>query len=165
MRLSTPTRPDPPTAQLANNLRRIAENRPVLLLVEDNRADIFLVERAMEFYEVPVRIMTVEDGEAAYEYLERVQVDNTVPCPRIVLLDLNLPKRSGKELLKRIRGAGRCQNVPVVVLTSSNSLEDHSDTERLGIDRYVTKPTTYNEFLKIGEVVNAVLQEHAACDV
>jgi CheY-like chemotaxis protein len=160
MRLSSVAHADPPPALLAKNLPRTVETQPVLLLVEDNRADIYLVERAMEFYEVPVRVMTVRDGEAAFRYLERVENDET-PCPRIVLLDLNLPKRSGKELLERIRMTGRCQHVPVVVLTSSDSPQDHRDTERLGIDRYVQKPTTYHEFLKIGEVVNAVLQDHS----
>lgn len=135
------------------------ESRVLLLLVEDNRADVFLVEQAIEFHKVPVRLTVAEDGEAACRYFERADWDVNTPCPAIVVLDLNLPKKSGREVLDRVRKSPKCRNVPVVILTSSDSVEDRRDAARLGADRYFIKPTSYREFLEIGNVLNEVLQE------
>jgi CheY-like chemotaxis protein len=131
----------------------------LVLLVEDNRADVFLVEQAIEFHQVPVRLLVAEDGEEACQYFERADHDEHTPCPEVVLLDLNLPKRSGAEVLARVRTSQKCRDVPVVILTSSDSLEDRREASRLGADRYFRKPTSYREFLGIGAVLNEVLKE------
>jgi DNA-binding response OmpR family regulator len=125
-------------------------------VVEDNRADVFLVERAVEFHQVPVRMIVVEDGEQALKYLESVE-GGRAPCPDLVLLDLNLPKRTGSDVLREWRSADRCGNVPIIVFTSSDSAEDRRMAAKLGVTRYFRKPMKYEEFLKIGEVMNEVL--------
>jgi two-component system, chemotaxis family, response regulator Rcp1 len=133
----------------------------LLLLVEDNGADVFLVEQAIDFHQVPVRLMVAEDGEAACDYFEKADTDGTIPCPAILLLDLNLPKKSGTEVLELVRKSHRCSSIPIIVLTSSDSPEDRARAARLGADRYFRKPTSYREFLEIGTMLNDVLKEMA----
>ena len=142
---------------------RQAQNQPrsLLLLVEDNRADVFLIEQAIEFHQVPLDLVVAEDGEVALQYFERLGRDEKTPCPAILLLDLNLPKKSGTEVLERVRKGSRCKDLPVVILTSSDSLEDRQQAARLGADRYFRKPPSYHEFLGIGAVLNEVLKERA----
>jgi CheY-like chemotaxis protein len=131
---------------------------PLVLVVEDNRADVFLVERAIEFCKLSVRLEVIEDGEEALKYFERVESDDAIPCPDVMLLDLNLPRRSGREVLQSVRQAKRGRDVPVIILTSSNSPEDRRETAALGATRYFRKPTSYQEFLKIGEILGEVLK-------
>jgi chemotaxis family two-component system response regulator Rcp1 len=139
--------------------RKAGVNPALVLVVEDNRADVFLVERAVEIHKLPVRLRILNDGEEALKYFENADSDPNMPCPDVVLLDLNLPRRSGREVLERVRKAGRCKDVPVIILTSSNSPEDRRETEALGALRYFRKPTSYQEFLKIGEILGDVLKE------
>lgn len=131
----------------------------LLLLVEDNGADVFLVEQALEFFQVPLRMQVAEDGELACQYFEKADADPSVACPRVLLLDLNLPKRSGADVLEQVRSSSRCKNIPVVVLTSSDSPEDRQRAASLGANRYFRKPTSYREFLQIGVVLNEVLKQ------
>jgi CheY-like chemotaxis protein len=135
------------------------DKRKLLLLVEDNRADVFLVEQAIEFYKVPVRLMVAEDGELACRYLDRLDADRDLPFPAILLLDLNLPRKSGSEVLKRLRRSSRCPKTPVVVLTSSDAEEDRENAAQLGARRYLKKAESYRECLQIGAVLNDLLRE------
>ena len=135
-----------------------ANSDPLVLVVEDNRADVFLVERAVEFCKLSVRLKVIEDGESALKYFEDIESDGNIPCPDAMLLDLNLPKRSGREVLQSVRQARRSRDVPVIILTSSNSPEDRRETAALGATRYFRKPTSYQEFLKIGEILGEVLK-------
>jgi CheY-like chemotaxis protein len=156
-------RPAPDEAPACSeSLKTSHGGKPLVLVVEDNRADVFLVERAVESCNLAVNLQVVEDGEEALKYLERAESDGSAPCPSVMLLDLNLPRRSGREILQWVRQAKRCQNVPVIILTSSNSPEDRRETAALGATRYFRKPTSYQEFLKIGEILGEVLKESTA---
>ena len=147
---------------LLSEIRKKSPDDPrvVLLVVEDNQGDVYLVRKAIEFHHVPVRIVVAEDGEQALEYFRRASNDDSVSCPAVLLLDLNLPKRSGVEVLEAVRKCGKCCHVPVVVITSSDSPKDRERTAKLGADRYFRKPSKFEEFMKIGEVLNEVLQSH-----
>jgi CheY-like chemotaxis protein len=129
------------------------------VVVEDNRADVFLVERAVEVCKLAVRLQVIEDGEEALKYFERVESDGDIPCPDALLLDLNLPRKSGREVLQSVRQNKRCRNLPVIILTSSNSPEDRRETAALGATRYFRKPTSYQDFLKIGDILSEVLKK------
>lgn len=118
-----------------------------------------LVEEALQLYGVDVQMHVVEDGEEACAFIERAEHDATAPCPSVLLLDLNVPKKTGIEVLQRVRESGRCGDIPVVIFTSSNSPQDRNETSRLGASRYFQKPTRYDQFLKIGEVLKDVLNE------
>lgn len=137
-----------------------AERKPLVLVVEDNQADVFLVEQAVKLRKLAVRLLTLDNGEDALLYFEQADRDPAAPRPDAVLLDLNLPRRSGREVLEQVKRTVRCRDVPVIILTSSNSPEDRRETAALGAARYFRKPTSYQEFLKIGEVLEEVLAEH-----
>ena len=130
-----------------------------ILLVEDNRADVFLVEEAIKAHGVPVEIHAVEDGAEAVAVIERAETDPDAFFPGIVVLDLNLPKKSGAEVLRLMRQSPRFKTLPVIVLTSSDSIRDRTEVARLGADRYFRKPATYDEFLEVGAVLNEMLAE------
>lgn len=160
---------DPPPSARSKSLSESAgseltpeqqeDERSLVLLVEDNDADVLLVEHAIERGNVPVRLHVIDDGEKAIQYLEAVRSDPSKPCPAVLLLDLNLPKRPGTDVLEWLRLGTKCQNIPVIILTSSDSAEDRRNTARLGANRYFRKPTSYVEFLKIGDILNEVLAE------
>ena len=122
-----------------------------ILLAEDNPADVYLIEEALREHNVRFDITLAEDGEAAIGMLSRGQVN-----PDIVLLDLNMPKRSGGEVLDKLRrDTGR--DIPVIVLTSSDSPNDRDEALRLGATRYIRKPTGLDEFLQIGATIKELV--------
>ena len=151
---------DPPTDASDWRQERPEDKRALVLVVEDNQADVFLVEQAVKLRNLPVRLLMLDNGEDALRYFARADADPAARCPDAVLLDLNLPRRSGREVLEQVKSTVRCRDVPVIILTSSNSAEDRRETAALGAIRYFRKPTSYQEFLKIGEVLEEVLAEH-----
>jgi CheY-like chemotaxis protein len=118
-----------------------------ILLAEDNPADVYLIEEALREHQVDFKITVAEDGEAAINLLSSNAVQ-----PDIVLLDLNMPKRSGGEVLDSLRKNAR-KDLPVLVLTSSDSPADREEAMRLGATRYIRKPTGLDEFLEIGATI------------
>jgi CheY-like chemotaxis protein len=124
-----------------------------ILLAEDNPADVYLIEEALREHQVPFEITVAEDGEAAITMLGEGRTQ-----PDIVLLDLNMPKRSGGEVLERVRkDAGG--DVPVIILTSSDSPSDKEEALRLGATCYIRKPTGLDEFLEIGATIKRLVHE------
>jgi CheY-like chemotaxis protein len=132
-----------------------------LLLVEDNVADAYLVREAIRLHEVRLEMQTVEDGAEAISLFDRIEANPKLACPQAVLLDLNLPKRSGVDVLRRIRQSRRCSWIPVVVITSSDSARDREATATLGADYYFRKPSTYDEFMKLGLLLRQIVDEHS----
>jgi two-component system, chemotaxis family, response regulator Rcp1 len=118
-----------------------------ILLAEDNPADVYLIEEALREHQVTYQITVAEDGETAMSMVTSGQVQ-----PDIVLLDLNMPKRSGGEVLDRIRREVK-RNIPVIILTSSDSPSDREEALRLGATCYIRKPTGLDEFLEIGATI------------
>ncbi len=116
----------------------------VILLVEDNPDDAALTLRAFEKSNVANRVVTVEDGAEALDYLFSCAPER---MPQVVLLDLNLPKVSGLEVLRRMRADERTRLLPVVVLTSSNEERDVVSSYHLGANSYVRKPVDFAQFL------------------
>ena len=151
--------PDDPQAGADPRQEQPEDERALVLGVEDNQADVFLVEQAVKVRKLPVRLLTLDNGEDALRFFAQADADPSARCPDAVLLDLNLPRRSGREVLEHVKGTVRCRDVPVIILTSSNSPEDRRETAALGSARYFRKPTSYQEFLKIGEVLEEVLAE------
>src|SRR5690242_21700455 len=98
----SPWRPPEQRASLENAAAERAEpaQKIVALLAEDNRADVLLVKEALALYGISVDLYVVSDGEKAFEFIERAETDAQAPCPQILLLDLNLPKRHGREVLQ-----------------------------------------------------------------
>lgn len=102
----------------------------------------------------------VNDGHKAFDFLNELDAGGNVPCPSLVVLDLNLPKRSGRDVLKRIRVSSRCGDIPVVVLSSSDAEKDIREVAQLGANHYITKPTNLDAFLNIGAVLKPFMRLH-----
>lgn len=107
---------------------------------------------------LPLDVHVASDGQSAIEFIESAGADPNSPCPHVLLLDLNLPKRDGFEVLKTLRESGRCKGIPVVIITSSDSPADRAQAADLGA-AYFRKPPSYEEFLKLGGVLKKLLQD------
>ena len=116
-----------------------------ILLVEDNPDDEALTLRAFKKSDIRNDVVVLRDGAEALAYLFPGNGD-TVPRPALILLDLNLPKVGGLEVLRRMRADERTQMIPVVVLTSSKLDEDILDSYRNGANAYVRKPVNFSDF-------------------
>lgn len=121
-----------------------------ILLVEDNPRDAELTLRVFKKYRLCNRICVVGDGQEALDWMfatgphaDRAGMD----LPRLVLLDLKLPKIAGKEVLRRLKADHRTHNTPVVVLTSSQEEADLVESYLGGVNSYIVKPVTFNEFV------------------
>jgi CheY-like chemotaxis protein len=120
----------------------------VILLVEDNPKDEALTLRALKKGNIANRVEVARDGAEAVDYFFKPQSDNSHnELPQLVLLDLNLPKLSGHEVLKRLRADERTRLLPVVILTTSVEDRDRFDGYRLGANSYVRKPVDFKEFV------------------
>jgi CheY-like chemotaxis protein len=123
-----------------------------ILLVEDNPADVQITQRALRDSGVPVQLIVVRDGQEAIDYLLREGVRGQEPswrAPDLVLLDLNLPRLSGREVLERLRATTRFRAVPVVVLTTSSRPEDVRDMYAAGANTYIEKPQDFARFVEV----------------
>jgi CheY-like chemotaxis protein len=130
-----------------------------VLLAEDNLPDALLMREAIRKEDLPLEVYMVADGEQALEFMERAEKDPDAPSPHVLLLDLNLPKVDGIEVLRKIRAGEKYRDIPVIVITSSDSPADRSESTRLGAG-YFRKPPVYPEFLKIGAALRRFLEEH-----
>ncbi|MER3493056.1 MULTISPECIES: response regulator [Fischerella] len=120
-----------------------------ILLIEDNPGDVELTKIALEDSKISVNLNIVEDGVEAIAFLRREGKYANVPHPDIVLLDLNLPKKDGREVLAEIKADEKLKRIPVVVLTTSQAEEDVLKVYNLSANCYITKPVDFDQFVKI----------------
>lgn len=124
--------------------------RPVeLLLVEDNPGDIELTRIALEENKIRNNLNVVMDGVDALAYLRRQPPYQDAPRPDLILLDLNLPKKDGREVLAEIKNDTRLAGIPVVILTTSDAEEDVLKAYQLHVNCYVRKPLDLDQFVKV----------------
>lgn len=126
-------------------------------MVEDNQSDVFLIREAIEAAKVNAELQVLSDGDKAARYFDEIDRQQAAECPALVIMDINLPKKHGDEVLRHLRASRRCRDTAVLVVTSSNSAQDRDGMARLGISGYFRKPSDYEEFMKLGDVVRAVL--------
>ena len=119
-----------------------------ILLVEDDPGDIELTRKAFLRAKIRVNLAVVSDGDEALAYLHREGEYPGVPRPDLILLDLNLPGLSGREVLQEIKSDKNLKSIPVVILTTSDSEEDILKAYNLGANCYVNKPLGLQEFMK-----------------
>jgi len=125
-------------------------SKPVdILLVEDNKGDVGLIEEVFESSKVRNKLYVVEDGEEAVLFLLRKGQFSDAPRPGIILLDLNLPKKDGREVLGEIKEDKDLKNIPVVVLTTSRAEEDVLESYNRHANAYITKPVDFDQFIKV----------------
>jgi DNA-binding response OmpR family regulator len=131
--------------------------RPSIFLVEDNPADARLVREALVECNVGCELIVASDGERAIHWLDRIEAGQEA-CPSLLILDLNLPRRSGAEVLRRLREGVQTSGIPVLVLTSSDNQKDRDLANALGASRYLRKPTKLSEFIALGTVFQEMLK-------
>jgi two-component system, chemotaxis family, response regulator Rcp1 len=135
----------------------VSEDLPDILVVEDNKTDVYLIREALSSGKVKANVHIVRDGYAATNFFDAADADPSAPCPDLILLDLNLPIKSGAEVLHHLRESRRCKTARVLVISSSDSARDRASVERLGTAGYFRKPTDYAEYLKLGPLVKSLL--------
>ncbi len=125
-------------------------NAVEILLVEDNPNDVELTLRALKKHNLANKVYVVKDGAEALEFIFGIgayakrDINNR---PKVILLDLKLPKVDGLEILRRIKSDERTKTIPVVVLTSSTEEKDIVESYKLGVNSYITKPVDFDKFL------------------
>ncbi len=126
------------------------ENRPIdILLVEDNPGDVRLTREALKDAKVLNEIHVARDGVEAMQFVHREGSFKNAPMPDLILLDLNLPRKDGREVLADIKQDPKLCHIPVVVLTTSKADEDIVKTYNLHANAYITKPVDLNRFVEI----------------
>lgn len=120
-----------------------------ILLVDDNPGDIRLTQEAFEEGKMGNNLSVVKDGEMALSYLHREGVYTDVKRPDIILLDLNLPKKDGREVLAEIKRDEQLKKIPVIVLTTSEAEQDILNTYNLHVNCYIKKPVDLDRFINV----------------
>ncbi len=117
-----------------------------VLLVEDNPGDVLLTRKAFDRAEIPSRLAVVGDGEAAIDYLER-SLDGEEVIPHLILLDINLPKVTGHEVLRHTKGRERLRRIPVVMLSGSDAEHDIKTSYDNHANSFITKPSNLKDLV------------------
>jgi CheY-like chemotaxis protein len=126
-----------------------------VLLAEDNAADVYLIREALREHGVICELRVAVDGQEVLEALTGASAN--VSELKLIILDLNLPRHDGIEILERLRDTG-CRNIPIVVLTSSDSQRDRDLAMKLGAVRFLRKPSGLEQFLSLGAVFKELLE-------
>lgn len=125
-------------------------DKPIdILLVEDNPADIRLTQEAFKQTAIANHLHVVRDGAEAVVFLEQTDRFAHAPRPDMILLDLNLPKKDGREVLAWIKQSSKFKSIPVVILTTSKAEEDIAHTYQHHANCFITKPVDLDEFLEV----------------
>ncbi len=130
-----------------------------ILVADDNPADVYLIREALKEHQVTFVMHVAPDGK---EVLQIISATNQQATPQqfsLIILDLNLPRHDGLEILQKLRETPRMDDVPVVVLTSSDSPRDREVATRLGASHYLRKPSSLDQFLALGAVFKALLEQ------
>lgn len=122
-----------------------------VLLVEDSDADAELTIRALKKHNLANRLVRVRDGVEALDFLSSSgpAAERRTPYPKLILLDIKMPKLDGVEVLRRIKSDEQTRAIPVVMLTSSAEQQDLIETYRLGVNSYLVKPVDFNQFVDV----------------
>jgi CheY-like chemotaxis protein len=120
-----------------------------VLLVDDDPGDTLMIREAFEHNKVSNALASVADGVQAMQYLRREGEYANAPRPDLILLDLNLPRKDGREVLAEIKGDPQLATIPVVVLTTSHAEEDVLKSYQLHANAYVTKPVDFDRFIEV----------------
>jgi two-component system response regulator len=132
-----------------------------ILLIEDNPGDVDLLQHALAGADVRYELTVIEDGAEALAFVRRQPPYAHNPVPDLAIIDLNIPKNHGSEVVEAMRMNRAFDDVPVVVLTTSSSPRERAQVTKLGISQYVTKPSDLEEFMRIGQTVRQLLDGRA----
>ncbi len=128
------------------------EKKPIIILMADDDDDDFvLTKKALDESRLLNQLMRVADGEELLDYLNRrgKYTAENAPRPGVILLDLNMPRKDGREALKEIKSKEELRNIPVVVFTTSKAEEDIYKSYQLGVNSFITKPVTFDNLTQV----------------
>ena len=128
-----------------------------ILVIEDNDSDVFLLQRALKKQDFPFELTHLLDGGEALAFIRREGAYAKTPIPDLILMDLNLSKYTGEEILREIRAAQHLAGIPVCAWSSSQSWRDKSLLTELGVARFITKPSGLDQFMQIGATLKSML--------
>jgi CheY-like chemotaxis protein len=131
-----------------------------IIVVEDNPVDIYLIRWVLKAHELAYELEVIENGDHAMDYVNQLAHEERRRSPTIMLLDLNLPQRDGREILQRVKAIPEGSDVRVVVVTSSNNPTDRRETLAMGADAYFTKPYHLNEFMALGDLIKRLASDN-----
>ena len=124
-----------------------------LLLVEDNPGDVRLTQEALKSGQVQVNLNVARDGVEAIDFLRQRAAFEGAPKPDLILLDLNLPRKNGREVLSEIKSDPELRRIPVLIMTTSRAEQDVNRAYNLNANCYITKPMDLDEFLRIVKAI------------
>jgi two-component system, chemotaxis family, response regulator Rcp1 len=133
-----------------------------ILVIEDNRSDVFLLDRALNKQNLHFELVHLVDGGQALAYIRRQGVYANATIPDLILVDLHLSKYTGEDILHELRGAGHLAGVPVCVWSSSRSPQDEAQLKVLGVSQFIHKPSGLDQFMDIGRIIRDQLARPAA---
>lgn len=133
--------------------------KQLVLLVEDNPADVNLIEEAFEEAHLDCDLSILRSGAQAIDLIDGLDADSSSRCPDLVLLDLNLPMVRGEKVLERIRSSVSCRATDVLIISSSNAPSDRDRMKKLGAVGYFQKPSSLEQFMTLGPKVRALLED------
>jgi CheY-like chemotaxis protein len=129
-------------------------SKPIeILLVEDNKGDVGLIEEVFEEAKIKNKLHVAEDGEEAMLYLRGKGKFLGSSRPDIIILDLNLPNKDGREVLREVKEDSSLKNIPVVILTTSGAKKDILKAYDLHANAYIIKPLDFDQFIKVAESI------------
>ena len=128
-----------------------------ILVIEDNSSDVFLLERALKKHDLRFELVHLLDGGQALAFIRRQGTYAKAAIPNLILMDLNLSKYTGEDILREIREAKHLSGVPVCAWSSSQTRRDQSLLMSLGVARFITKPSGLDQFMEIGMTIKDLL--------
>jgi len=128
-----------------------------ILVIEDNSSDVFLLDRALKKQDLRFELIHLLDGDQALAFVRRQGAYAGAAIPDLILMDVNLSKYTGEDILREIRAAQHLAGVPVCAWSSSQSRRDQSVLKDLGVCQFITKPSGLDQFMEIGKTIKDVL--------
>jgi|SRR5580658_3733913 chemotaxis family two-component system response regulator Rcp1 len=128
-----------------------------ILVIEDNGSDVFLLDRALKKQDFPFELVHLLNGGEGLAFIRRQGAYADVAIPNLILVDLNLSKYTGEDILREIRSATHLAGVPVCVWSSSRSRRDEALLKDLGVSQFITKPSGLDQFMEIGKIIKNLL--------
>jgi DNA-binding response OmpR family regulator len=128
-----------------------------ILVIEDNASDVFLLNRALKKQDFPFELVRLLNGGEALAFIRRQGAYAEAAIPDLILMDLNLAKYTGEDILREIRAVKHLAGVPVCVWSSSQSRRDQCVLKNLGVSQFITKPSGLDQFMEIGKTIKDLL--------
>ena len=133
-----------------------------ILVIEDNASDVFLLDRALKKQALPCELVHLPNGGEALAFIHRQGIHRDAVNPDLILVDLNLSKYTGEDILREIRGASHLDGIPICVWSSSRSGRDETLLKSLGVSQFITKPAGLDQFMEIGKTLKDQLAGSSA---